>query len=285
MQHIENLYKDQTILKLFKECYVSEKIEGATVSLKWEYLTKKFTIEPGPASEEVVRHCIPENIEELFAKEFPDQDVVILGELYGDKHYLPKKSAKYKIEIGFVAFKAILNGYWVSMDDSAKIADILSIPFVDYGIYPTDIEVLNTLRDKKSVLGMKWAGIEVPREGIVIEPLIPMRIFDNYVIAKHKAKEERETATVREVSSDKLQVLADAQAIADEWVTENRLEHVMSKITLPREKQYFPVFAKAMVADIYREGTGEIVQSKEATSAIMKKTAELLRKFNDTRGN
>lgn len=278
--HIENLYKDQTILKLFKECYVSEKIEGATVSLKWEYLTKTFSIEPGPATQEVVRTVIPEDIEELFAKEFPDQDVVIIGELYGDKHYLPKKSAKYKIEIGFIVFKAILNGYWVSMDESAKIADLLSLPFVEYGIYPTDIKILDELRDKYSILGMKWSGIKVPREGIVIEPLIPMRIYDNYVIAKHKAKEERETATIREVSQDKLKVLADAQAIADEWVTPNRLDHVLAKVPNSREKAATQLVMKAMVEDVYREGEGEIVESREATSAIMKKTAELLRKLN-----
>jgi hypothetical protein len=39
----------------------------------------------------------------------------------------------------------------------------------------------------------------------------------------------------------------------------------------------------AMVADVLREGSGEIVDSREARTAISKKTAELFRKhLNDS---
>ena len=39
-----------------------------------------------------------------------------------------------------------------------------------------------------------------------------------------------------------------------------------------------PKVIAAMVEDVYREGKGEIVESREATAAIGRKTAELLKK-------
>ena len=39
----------------------------------------------------------------------------------------------------------------------------------------------------------------------------------------------------------------------------------------------------AMVEDVYREGKGEVVESREATAAIGRKTAELLKKHLEAR--
>ena len=44
-----------------------------------------------------------------------------------------------------------------------------------------------------------------------------------------------------------------------------------------------PQIIKAMIEDVYREGKGEIVESKEATKAIGNKTVQLFKqKLNST---
>ena len=280
--HIPNLYKDKTILELFKQCYWSEKIEGSTASISWDYMNKTTKLDSGPTTGTVFLRTLPEDIGERIAKMFPASNVELIGEIYGTKNYLPKKSAKYGVELGWVMFKAIVNDCWTSMDDSYDIATKLGLEFVPFGIVEAEIGILDKLRDEPSLFA-QIKGLEgVQREGIVIEPIIPLRMnTGDIVIAKHKGKEESETATVREVSNDKLKVLADAQAIADEWVTPNRLEHVMSKVPNSHINGSRHLVIQAMADDVYREGTGEIVESREATSAIMKKTAELLRKLNE----
>lgn len=45
-QHIENLYKNQTIF-LFKECYALEKIHGTSAHIKWSYENQKLTFFSG----------------------------------------------------------------------------------------------------------------------------------------------------------------------------------------------------------------------------------------------
>ncbi len=276
--HIPNLYKDRTILTLFKDCYWSEKIEGSTAMIAWDYMEKKLTLYPGPATEAVFATVLPEDIAERIAKMFPASHVELVGEIYGTKNYLPKKSAKYGVELGWVMFKAIVNDCWTSMDDSYDIANTLGLEFVPYGSVEAKVDILDRLRDEPSLFALRKGLKEVQREGIVIEPTIPLRFnTGDVVVAKHKGKEERETATVREVSTEKLQVLTEVNAIVDEWVTPTRLEHVMAKIPNPREKSSIPSIMKSMVEDVYREGKDEIVESKELYSAIMKRTSELLK--------
>jgi hypothetical protein len=101
------------------------------------------------------------------------------------------------------------------------------------------------------------------------------------VIVKHKGDKFRETAKPRPVvDADKLAVLTHAQEIADEWVTAERLRHVLGKIGLDgkvADMSMTPVVIAAMVEDIYREGRGEIVESKETRTAIGTSTAKLFK--------
>ncbi len=69
-----------------------------------------------------------------------------------------------------------------------------------------------------------------------------------------------------------------ASAIADEWVTPMRLEHVLQRVPAD-DMSAAPKVIAAMVEDVYREGKGEVVESREATTAIGRKTAELLKKY------
>jgi flagellar biosynthesis component FlhA len=79
----------------------------------------------------------------------------------------------------------------------------------------------------------------------------------------------------------KLAVLEAAEAIAAEWVTPTRLEHVLDKLGEVTIADTRTVIA-AMVDDVVREAAGEIVDSKEARKAIGAMTARLFKKrFED----
>ena len=74
------------------------------------------------------------------------------------------------------------------------------------------------------------------------------------------------------VDPSKAQILADAEKIADEYVTNMRLLHVLDK--LPGhciEKMRDIIFA--MQEDVKREAEGEIVWSETVAKTIGKKTA------------
>ena len=110
----------------------------------------------------------------------------------------------------------------------------------------------------------------------MLRPLVEFR--DNRgdrIMAKHKRDEERETKTPRKVVDPAQQeVLTKAGAIADEWVTPTRLEHVLDKMPGAGMERTREVIA-AMIEDVTREGAGEIVDSREARAAIGKRAAEL----------
>ena len=83
-----------------------------------------------------------------------------------------------------------------------------------------------------------------------------------------------ETKTPRQVSTEGLKVLEDAKEIANEWVTEMRLTHILDKLP-GADRKSTAVVLQNMVDDIYREGVGEIVESKEVSKAIKAKATEL----------
>jgi hypothetical protein len=125
----------------------------------------------------------------------------------------------------------------------------------------------------------EWA--DRPREGVVLRPLVEVRLNnDERIIVKHKgaAFEERKTPQ-KVVTPDKLVVLTEAQAVAEEWVTEQRLSHVLDKLaaagTPADDVTGTPMVIAAMAEDVTREAAGEIVESKDVLAAIRKRTAQL----------
>ena len=98
-------------------------------------------------------------------------------------------------------------------------------------------------------------------------------------MVKHKALEFQETKTPRQVNGKKLVLLEEARAIADEWVTEVRLSHVLQKFP-DADITQTGIIISAMVEDIEREAEREIIKSKEARKEISKQTALMFkRKF------
>jgi hypothetical protein len=150
---------------------------------------------------------------------------------------------------------------------------------VDYVKIPCTIEAMDAERNKDSVQAIRnGMGPGHKREGVVLRPLEEFRTNNGArVIVKHKNEEERETKTKRDVNPEARKIFENAKAIAEEWVTPKRLEHVLQKLPEAVDMTSTPIVIKAMVEDVYREGSGEIVESKEATAAIGKATAILFK--------
>lgn len=271
--HIENLYKNQDIL-LFKQCYALEKIHGTSAHLRWHH--NQLALSSGGASHaNFVKIFELDKLTQKLKELFLDKNVTIYGEAYGGKEQ--GMSQTYGKELKFVAFDVQIDDLWIVVPEAEKIALELGLEFVYYELINCTIEELNAARDKPSTQA-KRNGITEDKisEGIVVRPLIELRKNNgSRIIAKHKNDIYRETKSVRQLTDEQIQILGGAQQIAEEWVTEMRLSHVLDKLQVELDMSSVPIVIKAMVEDITREAAGEIKDSKEARVAIGKRTAML----------
>jgi len=275
--HIDNLYKDQTIL-IFKECYALEKIHGTSAHLSWNCKDKKVKyFSGGESNERFVKVFDNDFLINKFSELFIDSNAVVYGEAYGGKQQ--GMSNTYGKELKFVAFDVSVNDSWLEVPKAENVCNALNIEFVEYVKVPTDLEALNAERDKPSTQA-KRNGIEDDkiREGVVLRPLVEFIMKNgSRVIAKHKRDEFKETKTPREVSPEQFKILEDAKAIAEEWVTEMRLKHVLDKLPQGINVESTKLVIEAMVEDVYREAKGEIVESKDVTKFIGSRAAQLFK--------
>jgi len=311
--HIENLYKEQTIL-LFKRCFALEKIHGTSAHIT-------FKNEPTAAGagdtviklnffsggESHVRFLTLFNQEELL-KRFADlgirdRDVTVYGEAYGGSQQ--GMSHVYGKELKFIVFDIQVGECWLNVPNADDMAKKLGLDFVYYEECSTDLASLDAQRDMVSVQAIRNGVssivghnvlteadgvVEVPnigrvldskpREGVVLRPLVELTDNrGNRVVCKHKGDKFKETATPRPVvDPSKMQVLADANAVANEWVTATRLEHVLDKLPGHCMEKMRDIIA-AMQEDVLREGKGEIVESESVKKAIGKKAAEMYKSY------
>lgn len=273
--HIDNLYKNQDIL-LFKECYALEKIHGTSAHVSWRNGQVHF--HSGGESYENFRKLFDlDKLKEGF-ESVGHPEVTIYGEAYGGKQQ--RQSWRYGKDLKFIAFDVKIGEYWLDVPNANRVANKLGLEFVHWKRVSTDLAALDAERDAPSEQARR-NGVEgdQPREGVVLRPI--REFTDNgghRIISKHKRAEERETRTVREVDDPaKLRVLEEAEAIAAEWVTPTRLEHVLDKLG-DVGIQDTPKVIAAMIEDVVREAKGEIVDSKEARRAIGTHAAKLFKK-------
>lgn len=276
--HIDNLYKNQSML-LFKECYAMEKIHGTSAHISFKDGELSFFSGGAKHAEFIKLFNEPALKERFIEKQF--DEIIIFGEAYGGS--CQAMSHTYGKELKFVCFDIKIHDLWLNVINAEELANSLGFEFVHYKKVPCDIEHLDIERDSDSVQAIRnGMGEGHIREGIVIRP--PIELRDNRwsrFIAKHKCAKFAETRTKREVSPDKLEILHKADDIALEWVTEQRLLHVIDKV-LGEEKptmQRTGDVIKAMVEDITREAKGEIVDSKIARNRISKRAACLFKKL------
>jgi len=275
--HIDNLYKNQTIL-LFKECYAMEKIHGTSAHIGWKFENKNLHIFSGGESHEKFIKLFDLNfLKAKFEEVFPDMDVLIFGEAYGGKQQ--GMSHTYGKELKFIGFDVKVGDYWLNVPNAEDVCKQFNIEFVAYNKIEVNLDNFNRFRDMPSIQAVR-NGIteEKKREGIVLRPLVEMRVNNgDRIICKYKPEEFGETKTKREVNPEQLKVLEDAKEIAEEWVTNMRLEHVLQKFPADVNMESMGDIIKAMIEDVYREGKDEIVESKEVGKAIGGKTVKLFK--------
>lgn len=278
--HIPLLYKDTDIL-LFRECYALEKLHGDSANVSWDMMDGdrggEFKLDPGGVS--------PARFAGLFEAEKLRESLIALGQpevtVYGEAYggSVHKMSYLYGKDLRFIVFDVLIGGVFLNVPNAEDVAKKLGLEFVAYERIPATVEAIDAQRDADSVQAVRnGIGPGHKREGVVLRPLIELRKNnDERIICKHKNDKFIETATPREVNPEQLKVLAEADAIATEWVTTMRLEHVLSKLPDATTLQSTGAVMKAMVEDVVREAAGEIVDSKDARKAIAKRAAELFK--------
>lgn len=265
--HIENLYKAADILG----CFALEKIHGTSAHVSYKKGVLSFYA-GGCAHASFVKLFDVPALEAACAAKFTAEDeAVVYGEAFGGS--MQGMSETYGKELRFLAFDVHFNDCWLTVPAAKGFAGELGIDFVPYRGGPLTLEWLDGQRDLDSEVAV------VPgkrREGIVIRPIRELTHKDGRRwIYKHKIAQFGETKTPRVVDAATLTVLADADAVAEEWVTPMRLEHVLQKTPFESDADTIKVI-RAMQEDVKREGEGEIVWSKAVEKAIGKATAALL---------
>ena len=274
--HINNLYKSRNIL-LFKECYAMEKIHGTSAHVGWKD-GKLFFFAGGCDHLQFIQLF---NHDELTAKfsEMKHDSVIVYGEAYGGK--LQGMKATYGDQLRFVAFEVKIGDSWLAVPQAENVARSLGLEFVYWQQIPTTLDALDAARDADSVQAIRnGMGAGKKREGVVLRPLIEVTTNNGgRVIAKYKRDDFQETKTPRSLKQADLQLITDAQAIADEWVTDMRLAHVLDKFPQPWDITQTGKVIDAMVEDVERESENEITKSKAARAMIAKKTATMFKKL------
>jgi hypothetical protein len=190
------------------------------------------------------------------------KSVHIYGEAYGGN--MQKMRDTYGNELKFVAFEVKIGDVWLNVPKAEEFVKQLGLDFVAYEKIETTMaeidRVLYTRSEQaiKNGIGIRKVGDiifveqEKMREGIVLRPLEEVvKNNGKRVIAKHKRPEFAETKTLRKMDADKLKVLSEANAIANEWVTPMRLSHVLDNFTNPSIENLGEII-KAMIEDVLK---------------------------------
>lgn len=273
--HIENLYKARDIL-LFRECFALEKVHGTSAHVAWTSGSVRFS-SGGASYKRFVELFDEAALRDRFTA-VGHPAVGVYGEAYGGSEQ--GMSRVYGKELAFIAFDVKVGDVWLAVPDMVQVVEALGLEVIPWCKVSTDIEALDAERDRPSeVAARRGMGDAHPREGIVLRPLIELtKNNGERVIAKYKGEAFAERAKTPKVTDDPARrtVLRAAQAVAEEWVTPMRLTHVLQRFPGAGLESMRAVIA-AMVEDVYRESNGEIVESREAVSAIGRRTAELMK--------
>ncbi len=278
--HIDNLYKDQKILIAFRECYALEKIHGTRAHISWTPAGCTF-FSGGEKHERFIGLFGDIALLDAKFRALGHEQITVYGEAYGGAQQGMK--ATYGEALKFVAFDVLVNDKWLNVPDAADVVAKLGLEFVHYEKGPCLLAWIDGQRDADSVQAIRnGVGPGKKREGVVLRPLIEVTTNnDHRVIAKHKRDDYSERATPQKVvDPSKFQALADAEAIALEWVTDMRLTHVIDRLTVdgvPPGMERTRDVLSAMVEDVEREASDEIVASKDARTAIFRRTGALFK--------
>jgi hypothetical protein len=296
--HIDNLYKLQDIL-MFKECYALEKIHGSSAHVAWDGTQLTF-FAGGESHDNFLKIFNADALKAKFTEMVgAGKKVTVYGEVYGGK--CQGMSETYGKVMKFVAFDVNIEEHWLDVPTADDFVKNLGLEFVHWVKISTDLKEIDAQRDTPSIQAIRngisqlvspsdgvvpdgATSLLVPglglvinpkkREGVVLRPIVELtKNNGSRIICKHKGDDFKETKTARPVvDPTKMLVLADAQKVADEWVTATRLQHVLDKLPGHSLEGMRDIIA-AMVEDVLREGSAEIVDSEAVRKAIGRKTA------------
>ncbi len=277
--HIDNLYKFTDIL-MFKECYALEKVHGTSAHLR--FINKldepnRLIYFWGGSNEKQFKSLFNETDLVQAFKELGHSDIYVYGEAYGGR--LQGMSDTYGKDLRFIVFDVLVGDKWLSVPNAHDVANKLGLEFIPYERISTDLKEIDRERDRDSEVAIRCGmGPGKIREGVILRPIEELhKNSGKRIICKHKRKEFSETKTPREVDPTKTILLKEANEIASEWVTEERLRHVLDKMPADTNVESTGSVIDNMLEDIKREGEGEIVWSKEACKAISRETGKMFR--------
>lgn len=285
---IWHLYKVKEFFK-FKEIYATEKIHGTST---WVYLKNGLLhFHCGGETDKTFNPLFDKDflLSELLtiAKENNWQSIKIHGEAYGGKQQAMSKT--YGNQLKFITFDIRVDmdlptDKFLNILDAEIMAKRLGLEFVAYEIGPCTVEFIEDQMVKPSVQAIRnGCGDDKQREGLVLRPVKEDILNDGTrAICKHLNPNFRETTTARPLS-DKLKVYSKDQEIAEEWVTENRLNHVVNKFLHDKpddkkmiEKSDIGKLVTRVLEDIKTEASDEIVWSDTAIKAVRNKSGALI---------
>jgi len=281
-RHIENLYKNPEMLDVFKNVWALEKIHGTSAHVSYK-AGRVALFAGGSSHSEFIKLFDEAELKARFEEIVGDRDtsVHVYGEAYGGK--MQGMRTTYGDTLRFVAFEVKIGDKWLNVPKAEAIAHKLGLDFVFYRKIPCTIEALDEERLLPSVQAEK-NGIENPeklREGIVIRPLEELtQNNDTRIMAKHKNPEYSERKSGRDtvLKPEKAYRLKTAAAVAEEWVTRMRLDHVLDALGgIDAGRENLGRIIPAMQEDVTREAGDEIEWTKETSKAIGHAVVELVK--------
>jgi hypothetical protein len=281
--HINNLEKDWSILE-FKKVFALEKIHGTSAHIAWVDNQLKF-FSGGEAHERFVALFNQTALNAGFIEKFNTTSVIVYGEAYGGKQQ--GMSVVYGPNLKFVVFDVKINDSWLSVGQAESVAANLGLEFVDYNYISTSVEDLDRERDKPSVQAVRnGMGKDKMREGIVLRPPFEVTLNNgSRLIAKYKRLEFAERRTVKKLYDPQTHTeQQNAALVAFEWVTDERLRHVINRLISTRTNKEVCIedtqnIIALMLEDVLREGSGEVLDTRQVRKAINSETVKLFKLY------
>jgi hypothetical protein len=277
--HIENLYKDRTVL-MFRRLFALEKAHGTGAHVAWRPYDLQVKHHIGTGSYEEFRTLMPPDLTYRI-RDLVGKQCVVHGEFYGgfDGKGLGMRET-YGDAPQFVVFDIKIGEVFLSVPQAHSLAESLGFEFVPYEEIDGTQEACDAAREAPSVIAVRrGCGAARRREGVVLRPLIELRKNNgDRVIAKHRNREfvERASGEPVEFDPERAQVLTDAEQIAFDFVVPMRLVHVLDALSPKAESvRDTSRVITAMIEDVKREGAGEIVWNAQVEKAIGRRTSAI----------
>jgi tRNA-binding EMAP/Myf-like protein len=190
----------------------------------------------------------------------------VFGEICGfkcsDLHYGTKES-----EVRLFGEVAV-NGRFLDYDDALNVlgqifegrsVGSMMVPVLYRG--KPDMALLKELRDRPSTLAAQRGEKQIS-EGVVIRPTMEAvsRVTLNRLCAKFKSPLYEERKSLRDADPDKLPVYVTAYDLLQDFVTDERIRHVLGKAEasgMTVEKKQMKDIAGLLYDDIRKESVGE----------------------------